>query len=130
MESDSVRSSGDSVVVDMWIDGRLRAICVSREAIEGFLHLTPARATEMSDEDRREFVRTHLAQVVTAATKQLRSKDPNADCVTIGPGQLGGSTSAASGDRSRGERRRGDRRQGGDRRKRNLGPPPSGERRH
>ena len=39
MESDSVRSSGEFTVVDMWVEGKLRCISVSREAIEGFLRL-------------------------------------------------------------------------------------------
>ena len=82
MENDSVRSSGDMTLVDMWIDGKLRAISVSRDAIHGFLHLTPDRADAMSDDDRREFVRTHLGLVVKAATSRLRDTDATGDAVT------------------------------------------------
>jgi hypothetical protein len=127
MENDSVRTSGSSTLVDMWIDAKLRAISVSREAIEGFLHLTPDRAAAMSEDDRSEFVRTHLTLIVTAATTKLRSTDAGAETVAIEAGDLGGRVTQRSA-RPDGERRSGDRRKG-DRRKVNLGAPPTGERR-
>jgi hypothetical protein len=127
MENDSVRTSGSSTLVDMWIDGSLRAITVSREAIEDFLHLTPDRAATMTEDERSEFVRTHLTLVVASATAKLRNTDATAAAVTLDSGDLGGrpARQPASGD---GERRTGDRRKG-DRRKVNRGPPPTGERR-
>jgi hypothetical protein len=127
MENDSVRSSGSSTLVDMWIDGKLRAISVSREAIEAFLHLTPERAAGMTEAERSEFVRTHLTLVITAATTKLRNTGTDADAVAIDAGDLGGRVSPRV-EPVDGERRTGDRRRG-DRRKVNLGPPPSGERR-
>jgi len=127
MENDSVRSSGASTLVDMWIDGKLRAISVSREAIEAFLHLTPERAASMTEAERGEFVRTHLTLVITAATTKLRNTDADADAVAIEAGDLGGRVTPRS-EPPDGERRSGDRRKG-DRRKVNLGPPPTGERR-
>jgi hypothetical protein len=123
MENDSVRTSGSSTLVELWIDGGVRAISVSRAAIEAFLRLPPDRAEAMSDDNRRDFVRTHLALVATAATEQLRDADPGAGAVTIDAGQLGGQVEGRGGDRRQGDRRK------GDRRKANLGPPPSGERR-
>ncbi len=127
MENDSVRTSGDATLIDMWIDGKLRAISLSRDAIGAFLRLGPDRTEAMSDEDRREFVRTHLGQVITAAKNALRNGDPAADAVMIDATQFGGRSAAQPAPRD-GERRTGDRRKG-DRRKINLGPPPSGERR-
>ena len=127
MENDSVRSSGATTLVDMWIDGKLRAISVSREAIEGFLHLTPERAAAMSEAERGEFVRTHLTLVITAATAKLRNTGADADAVAIDEGDLGGRAPRRP-DPPDGERRSTDRRKG-DRRKANLGPPPTGERR-
>jgi hypothetical protein len=124
MENDSVRTSGDSTLVEIWIDGKLRDISVSRAAIEAHLRLPPDKAAVMTEYDRREFVRTHLTLVVNTATAALRSANPDADAVTIEPGQLGGHVAAARS----GERRHTDRRKG-ERRKTNLGPPPSGERR-
>jgi hypothetical protein len=127
MENDSVRSSGASTLVDMWIDGKLRAISVSREAIEGFLHLSPERSAAMSEAERGEFVRTHLTLVNTAATAKLRNTGADADAVAIEEGDLGGRAPQRPAPPD-GERRSTDRRKG-DRRKVNLGPPPTGERR-
>jgi len=123
MENDSVRSVGESTLVDLWIEGKFRAITISRHAIEAFLKLSPEAAASFTDSERVEFVRTHLAVVVKAAAAQLRI-NPSADSIQIEAGQLSGDPAPAE----RSDRRRGDRRQG-DRRKRNLGPPSGIERR-
>jgi hypothetical protein len=123
MENDTVRTTGDNTLVDMWIDGKLRAIAVSRRAIEAFLRLPLDRAAALTDDDRNEFVRTHLTLILQAAAQRVRDSDPGASTVTIDAGQLRHGTSPADERRSGGDRRK------GDRRKVNLGPPPSGERR-
>ena len=110
MENDSVRSSGDLTLVEMWIEGKLRGIAISRQAIEAFLQLSPERADAMSDEDRREFVRTHLSILAIAAKERLRQMYPEADEITIDVGQLGEQGGGRIGDRRRGDRRKGDRR--------------------
>ena len=120
MESDSVRAVGDSVVLDLWIQGKFRAITVSRQAIEDYLQLDLGAAA-MTEDDRREFVRTHLSLVVSAATARLR-EDPAAERIAID--QLGNAAPRMSGERRNG----GDRRKG-DRRKRDVGPPGGVERR-
>jgi len=130
MESDSVRSSGEFTVVDMWVEGKLRCISVSREAIEGFLRLPSDRAAALTDDDRREFVRMNLGQIVAAAKTQLESMDPTADNIVIGsvagaaaPAERTGDRRRGGGDRRKGERRKVDqpvareRRSGRDRRK-------------
>ncbi|HWC55780.1 MAG TPA: hypothetical protein VG434_02300 [Sphingomicrobium sp.] len=117
METDSVRAMGDSTLVDLWIEGRFRAITVSREAIASFLKLTPERAEAFTDADRVEFVRTHLATVVRAAGVQLRL-NPGAESILIDGRQLSGEVARPTGDRRKGERR-----------KRNIGPPGGVERR-
>lgn len=123
MESDSVRTMGDSTQVDLWIDGKFRAITISRQAIEAYLQLPAGEAAAMTETDRREFVRTRLALVVSAATARLRA-NPRAEAITIEAGQLGDEARQATGDRrSGGDRRKGDRRQ------RNLGGPGGIERR-
>ena len=110
MESDSLRSSGDFTVVDMWVEGKLRSISVSRAAIDSFLRLPPGAST-MTDEDRREFVRTHLAQIVAAAKTQLQSLDPTTDSIIIDAPEGGAADEKPAADRRRGgERRKGDRR--------------------
>ena len=88
MESDSIRASGDDTLVDVWINGKLRRLAVSRAAIETFLALPPERAATMSEGERCEFVRTHLPEVLTAAKEQLRGGSPAADDISIEAGQL------------------------------------------
>jgi len=117
MESDSVRTMGDSTLVDLWIEGKFRAITISREAIEVYLRLSPQAAEAMGETERREFVRTHLSEVVKAATALLRA-NPGAETIVIESGQLAGDTPQPSTDRRKGERR-----------KANLGPPGGVERR-
>ncbi|HEX3421879.1 MAG TPA: hypothetical protein VHS33_00545 [Sphingomicrobium sp.] len=123
MESDSVRAMGESTLVDLWIEGKFRAITISRQAIETYLQLAPGDAASMSENDRREFVRLHLGLVVRAATALLHAK-PSAETIVIEAGQLGGKPQDSAGEqRSTGDRRK------ADRRKVNLGPPGGVERR-
>ncbi|HVU30873.1 MAG TPA: hypothetical protein VHE36_10790 [Sphingomicrobium sp.] len=122
MESDSVRTMGDSTLVDLWIEGKFRAITVSRQAIESYLGLSPEAAQSMGETDRREFVRTHLGLVVGAATSWLRA-NPEAETIVVDSLNL-----SSAPVRSEGERRSGDRRKG-ERRKINIGPPGGIERR-
>jgi hypothetical protein len=125
MENDSIRASGGDTLVDVWIEGKLRGICVSRGAIETFLSLTPHQAAAMSENERCEFVRTHLPIVLTAAKMQLRGMNPAADSVSIDTGQLGNPGRGRVGDRRKIERRKTERRnpQGSE-------PPRVGDRRN
>jgi hypothetical protein len=101
MENDSIRSSGTDTLIELWIDGKLRGICISQEAIGAFVGFT--EMTAMADKDRCEFVRTNLPLVIAAAKTRLK-EDPDADAVTIDAGQL------PRPDGRQGERRKGDRR--------------------
>ena len=113
MENDTVRSMGDSTLVDVWIDGKMRSVCVSRGAIEGFLKLPADASANMSEDERREFVRTHLAIVVAAAKDRLAA-GANSESILIDAGQLGPQENGkAFVERRRGgDRRKGDRRGG------------------
>ena len=122
MESDTVRILGDNTLVDLWIEGKFRAITIGRAAIERYLQLTSDQAAAMSETDRREFVRTNLSLIVRAATARLHAS-PGADTIVIEGGQLGDPLDPPSGRRSGGDRRKGDPRQ------RNAGPPGGVERR-
>ena len=84
--------------------------------------LSDEQAAEMTDDDRREFVRANLKLLAAAAADQVRETDP--DALTVLLERLSGQPA-----QPREERRRGDRRKGSDRRKSNLGPPSSGDRR-
>ena len=132
MENDSIRASGSDTLVDMWINGKIRSICLSPEAIGAFLGFD--RASNMTEDDRCEFVRAHLPLVVSAAKTRLVS-DPGASEILIDAGHLPRSDGRAGerrkadrrkterrkldrpsavppgGDRRRGDRRKGDRRQ-------------------
>jgi hypothetical protein len=120
MENDSIRSVGSDTLVDIWIDGKMRALCVSPEAIGAFLGFDKASA--MSDQDRCEFVRTHLPLVVSAAKAKLGESGFEADSVTIDVDQL------PRPDGRPGDRRKTDRRQA-DRRKLKVARPSQTERR-
>jgi hypothetical protein len=107
MENDSIRSSGSNTLVDVWIDGKMRAISVSREAIGAFLGFE--RTPRMSESDRCEFVRTHLPLLVAAAKTRLRDTNPDADAVALDAGHLPRSD-GRSGDRRKAVRRKTERR--------------------
>jgi len=100
MESDSIRASGSNTLVEIWVNGKIRAISVTRQAIEAFGG--PSASGEMSDDERCEFVRTHLPLIVTAVKAQLREVSGDLESVTIDIGQLGG----RGADRRKGERRK------------------------
>lgn len=108
METDSIRPSGTATLVDIWIGGKLRQIVVSPDAIDAFVGIK--QAATMSEDDRCEFVRKNLALVVSAVTATLREKDPTADKVIVGAGDLPGPDGSRPGERRDGERRKGDRR--------------------
>jgi hypothetical protein len=124
MENDSIRASGSDTLIDIWIEGKLRAICIKRAAIDTYLGASGA--SDMSDEGRCEFVRTHLPELVSAAKAQLKANDPASDTVVIDAGELGGpgerrkaerrkttlpAQDLPHGERRRSQRRRADRRQ-------------------
>lgn len=107
MENDSIRSSGANTLVELWLDGKLRGVCVSQQAIGAFLGFDQAQG--MSDQDRCEFVRQHLPLVASAASALLRNADPTADTVVIDVDELP-RPDGSSGDRRKDDRRKTDRR--------------------
>ena len=58
MENDSIRPSGNATQVDIWIEGKLRAITVANEAIGAFVGFD--RAQTMREDDYCQFVRGNL----------------------------------------------------------------------
>src|SRR5438270_7390597 len=99
MENDSIRASGGDTLVDIWVEGKLRAICVTRDAIVTFVGAEDASAT--SEDARCEFVRTHLPQVVRAAKLKLRDGNAAADAVMLDANELGDSRDRRTRDRRR-----------------------------
>ena len=123
MENDSVRTIGDSTLVDMWLSGKLRSVSISRGALAEFKGMHAGEANALSDDERSEFVRTHLTLIATAAAARLKD-DPGAETVAIETGQLRREDASRAPDR----RNSGDRRKG-DRRKADRGPPGTERRR-
>jgi hypothetical protein len=107
MENDSIRASGTDTLVDIWIDGKIRAICISQEAIGAYLDFE--QVARMSDDDRCEFVKNNLSLVLSAARARLRDSDPNADTVVVDAGHLARPDGKAT-DRRKNERRKTERR--------------------
>ena len=106
MENDSIRPSGNATQVDIWIDGKLRAITVSNEAIGAFVGFE--RTAAMGEDDYCDFVRTHLPLIITAAKTRLAT-DPLGDGITIDPGDLP-RPDGNKGERRQVERRKSERR--------------------
>ena len=107
MENDSIRSSGTNTLVDIWVDGKVRAICVSQAAIGAYLGFEEAES--LSERDRCEFVRNNLPLVVTAAKNRLTDADPGSDSLVIEVGDLP-RPDGRSGDRRKTSRRKAERR--------------------
>jgi hypothetical protein len=107
LENDSIRTIGTDTLVDIWIEGKIRALCVSHEAIGAFLGFDQTR--DMTESDRCEFVRTHLPLIVTAARTRLAETGFDVEAVTIDVGQLP-RPDGKPGDRREDDRRKGERR--------------------
>ena len=107
MENDSIRASGTDMLVDIWIEGKMRSICISQEALGAYLDFD--RVARMSDDERCEVVRTNLSAVLTAAKQRLREGDPTAQTIVIDAGHLPRPDGKAT-DRRKSDRRKTDRR--------------------
>ena len=107
MENDSIRSSGTDTLVEIWIEGKLRSVCISQQAIGAYLGFE--KAAGMSDRDRCEFVRAHLPLIVSADKTQLQQTGITADNVVIDVDDLP-RDDGAKGDRRRTDRRKTERR--------------------
>jgi hypothetical protein len=71
MELDCIRSAGKNVCVSIWIEGQMRSVTVSAQAISGAV----SSASPMSDDDCHDWVRTNLRQVHAAARARLVGHD-------------------------------------------------------
>ena len=110
MENDTIRGSGPNTLVDVWIDGKMRGVCVSRGAIEADLGFRPDQASAMTEKERCEFVRTHLAPIIKAAAARLRETDSASDTVLIDTAQLAPYAAGRGLDRRKTDRRKAERR--------------------
>ena len=110
MENDSIRASGTNTLIDLWLNGRMRSICVSQEAIGAIVGFDQMSA--MSDKERCEFVRANLPLVIGAAQERL-ADDAESDSISIDAGELprpdGRAGERRAGDRRTSERRKAER---------------------
>lgn len=88
MRGGKVWTHGDNTELEAWIEGESSKVAVTREAIEDYLRLQPDVAAVMSREERREFVRDHLDEIIAAANRKVDPSDRAADLVTIRTGEL------------------------------------------
>jgi len=107
MENDSIRASGTDILVDIWIEGKIRGICVTQDAIGAYLDFDSV--ARMSDDDRCTFVKSNLSLVLSAAKARLRQGDPTTNVVVIEAGHLARADGKAT-DRRKTDRRKTDRR--------------------
>ena len=107
MENDSIRASGTDTLVDIWIDGKIRAICITQEAIGAYLDFE--QVARMTDDERCGFVKNNLSLMVSAAKARLQEGDPTANTIVIDAGHLARPDGKAT-DRRKNERRKTDRR--------------------
>jgi hypothetical protein len=106
MENDSIRASGTDTLVDIWIDGKIRAICITREAIGAYLDFD--QMARMDDDERCVFIKNNLSLVVSAAKARLQT-DPTAETVVLDASHLPRPDGKAT-DRRKTERRKTERR--------------------
>jgi hypothetical protein len=108
MENDSIRASGTDTLVDIWIDGKMRSICITQEAIGGYLDFE--QVARMSEDDRCDFIKNNLSLILSAAKARLRETDVTAGAIVIDAGHLprpdGRATDRRKSDRRATERRK------------------------
>lgn len=134
MEGDTIRTSGTATLIDLWVEGQMRELVVTREAIAAAVGAE--RAAAMSEAERCEFVRTRLSLIQDAARTAAREGGEGLTRITLAAACLVDPSLGSGGERRRsarratdrrkaaasakdlpfGERRRTDRRRGGDRR--------------
>ena len=110
MENDTIRVSGGNTLVDVWIEGKMRAVCVSAGAIEAGLGIPSGSVESMPERERSEFVRTHMAAILKAARKKLGTVGAAAETITIDAAELAPHAAEKGSDRRKTERRKGERR--------------------
>jgi hypothetical protein len=103
VENDSIRASGANTLVDIWVEGKLRAICVTREAID---HFTGFDGSAGDEQLRCEFLRTHLPEIVTSVKAKLRDGNSGAETIIVDAGQIGTRADPRTGERRKAERRK------------------------
>jgi hypothetical protein len=85
---EGVWTHGRDTSLQAWVAGESRTIVVTAEAIENYLKLGPARAMNMTADERRKFVSNHIGVVIAAANRKANTSVHAAEPVMIGSGEL------------------------------------------
>ncbi|MEO6432677.1 MAG: hypothetical protein ABIO29_01700 [Sphingomicrobium sp.] len=110
MEGDNIRTGGGNTLVDLWVEGGVRELAISNEAVAAAVGAP--RAAAMSDDERCEFVRTRLALVQSAARTALAEGDRDLVRITLKAACLVDPSLGSGGERRSDERRSDERRTG------------------
>lgn len=81
-------ANGEDVVLQLELLGKARTICVTRETIEDKLKLPSEHAATFSSDERCDFVRRHLPDVISAAMRKLQVSNATADVILISTGEM------------------------------------------
>ena len=87
MTNEEVKPHGDATLVSIELDGMWRRITITRDAIEEHLHLSPKVAAAMTEEERCEFVRSHMPYVFATVRRKIRRSE-TARHIIIRTGEL------------------------------------------
>lgn len=107
MEGDTIRTSGSDTLIDLWVEGRVRQIVVTREAIAATLGAD--MASNMDEAQRENFVRQRM-KLVQAAARTAVAERPALERIVIRAAALVDPYLGGGGERRRSDRRIGDRR--------------------
>ena len=80
--------AGGNTIFDIWVDGKLRLVAVTREAIEDHLRLPPEAAAEFGPQHRVKFVQNNLHAIIAAAKLNLHNSEPDTHVITIRSGNI------------------------------------------
>lgn len=108
MEGDKIRTSGTSTLVDIWVEGRMREILITFEALAAAAGAE--RAAAMSEDQRCEFVRSRLGAVQGAARTAIAEGGGEQGRITLKAACLVDPSLGSGGERRRADRRNADRR--------------------
>lgn len=108
MEGDTIRTSGTSTLVDLWVEGAMREIVITGEAIAAAAGAE--RSAAMDEQQRCEFVRARLGLVQMAARTAIEEAGGHVSRVTLKAACLVDPSLGSGGERRRSERRGNERR--------------------
>ncbi len=83
MEDPKIITNGENTLVDVELDGKPRRVSVSREWIEDRLNLSSQEAANLTTEQRQEFIKAHLGEIISAANAKRDHTSNIADLIFV-----------------------------------------------